>query len=329
MKKALLVGVGLILVLLLVFVAFGLPVGEAFGRVIQGAVGSEAGLSRTLVRMTPLLLISLGIVIAWRAGLFNIGGEGQYIVGGLFGASIALFQPNTVLILVATALGGALYALVAAWLQIARQVQVVISTILLNFVAVQLLNFAVRGPLQEEAGRTPQSERLPDAAMLARFNPQTDLHVGVWVAVALAILVSAWMFLTPSGFRVRLVGAGPGAARANRIPVSRVQYLAMGLSGALCGLAGGIELTGIAGRLDAGFPQNYGFLAIPVALLGGLHPLGAAASSFVFGGLLAGSTSLARVTAGGDRLIYVIQGLMVLGYLAFQAYESRPLKEAA
>lgn len=159
--------------------------------------------------------------------------------------------------------------------------------------------------------------------MLARFNRQTDLHAGIIIGLVLAVIVWIWLSYRRSGYQTRLVGSNPKAARAALIPTSQVQARAMILSGALCGLAGGIELSGISGRLDSGFDQQWGFLAIPVALLGGLHPLGVVGSSALFGVLFAGSQSLARVTPGGDRLIFVIQGGAVLAYLALQAWQSR------
>ncbi|MBX7134260.1 MAG: ATP-binding cassette domain-containing protein [Fimbriimonadaceae bacterium] len=321
-----LIAIGLVLALVLTLIAFGLPLGPSLGRIWDGAFGSEAGIARTLVKTTPLLLTGLGIVVAWRAGMYNIGGEGQFVVGGLCGAAffkLAPGLPPAVLnlgILAATAAGGALYAGVAGWLQVKRGVQVVISTILLNFVALQLLDWSVNGPLKEKKGQLPMTDALPNDAMMMRFNRQTDLHSGVFIALLAALGIYAFIMLTRSGFRLRLVGENPRAARAARIPTDRVQFSAMLLSGALCGLAGGIEYTGIAGRLDLGFSQQWGFLAIPVALLGSLNPLGVVASSLYFGALFAGSENLARFTKSGSTIVYVIQAVAVLGFVGLGAW---------
>lgn len=323
---------GLVLTLLLTLVAFGLPVGESVGRIVEGAFGTQAGLSRTLVKATPLLLCGLGMVIAWRAGMYNIGGEGQFIVGALAGAWVArlfvglpgpLLNP---LILIATALGGAALAAFAGWLQVSRGVQVVISTILLNFVALRALDWAVQGPLQEAKRQLPLTDRLPRETMLLRYDPQFDLHAGVFVALAALAAVWVYLSLTKSGFRLKVVGENPGVARAQRIPAGRTQILAIALSGALCGLAGGIEYTGMTGQLGMGFPQDWGFMAIPVALLGGLHPAGVGVASLYFGALFAGSEQLQRFAGLGSTLVLTIQGVAVLAFVGFDAWRQRGLR---
>lgn len=317
---------GLFLALVLTLVAFGLPVGDSLRLIFDGAFGSAAGLSRTLVKMTPLLMTGLGMVIAWRAGMYNIGGEGQFVVGGLCGAVVFHLAPEmppalmNLAILVATMVGGAAYAGVAGWLQVKRGVQVVISTILLNFVALQLLDWAVSGPLQEAKRQLPLTQALPNEAMLQRFSRQTDLHSGVILAVLVALAVFGYLFWTRSGFRLRLTGANPRAARAAGHSPDAIRMRAMLLSGALCGLAGGIEYTGISGQLGMGFAQNWGFLAIPVALLGALHPLGVIGSSLYFGALFAGTENLARFTKAGSTIVYVIQAVAVLGFVGLAAW---------
>lgn len=323
------VAAGLVLALVLTLAAFGLPVFDSLGLIWDGAFGSKAGVSRTFVKATPLLLTGLGIVIAWRAGMYNIGGEGQFVVGGLCGATLAKLAPGlppgllNIAVLCATMAGGAAYAGIAGWLYVRRGVQVVISTILLNFVALQLLDWAVNGPLRERAGRLPVTDALPNAAMLLRFDRQTDLHSGVFIALLAAGAVAVFLSLTRSGFALRLVGENPQAARAARIDASKVQTKAMLMSGALCGLAGGVEYSGITGQLDAGFSQQWGFLAIPVALLGGLNPLGVIASSAYFGALFAGSQNLARFTKSGSTIVYVIQAVAVLGFVGLVAWSQR------
>lgn len=333
--RVIVVAVGLLLALVLTLLLFGLPVGESLGRLWEGAFGSEAALSRTLVKTTPLLLTGLGMVIAWRAGMYNIGGEGQFIVGGLVGAAFFKLAPSlapaalNVAILCATALGGALYGLLAGWLQVSRGVQVVISTILLNFVAIQALDWAVSGPLRRADGRLPMTDALPNAAMLQRFDRQTDLHSGVFVALLAALALFVFLYWTRVGFRIRVVGTNPRAARAVRVDAGRSQLLAMAISGGLCGLAAGIEYTGLTGQLDTGFSQQWGFLAIPVALLGGLNPIGTIGSSLYFGALFAGSENLARFTKSGSTMVYVIQAVAVLGFVGLQAWQQRRREASA
>jgi ABC-type uncharacterized transport system permease subunit len=319
----------MVAVLVLVLWIFRMPVGPSLERILDGALRTEPGRARTLVKMAPLLLAGLGMVVAWRAGMYNIGGEGQLILGLVCGAAVAKVGaglPPPVLgyaVLATTALGGALYAALAGWLYIKRGVQVVISTILLNFIAVQVLAYAIRGPLQETKRELPQTQPLPDAAMMARLSPTTDLHAGIFWSLVFAVLVAVWLYRTVPGFHTRVVGSNARVARAQRIPVSRTQMRAMVLSGGLCGLAGGIDYVGIAGQVADSSAQGIGFMAIPVALLGGLDPLGATLSALYFGALFAGTENMARFQSGANSLIFVIQAVAVFAFLAFGWYSRR------
>lgn len=321
---------GLFGVLVLTFLVFRIPVWDSLKLLSDGAFGDRFAVSRTAVKATPLLMTGLGMVLAWRAGMYNIGGEGQFIVGGIVGATFAkmivvgsgrLFPwLESGIILAFCAAGGALWAWIAGWLFVRRGVAVVISTILLNFVAVQILGYCVSGPLQQKQGQVPLTDALPDAVMLPKPSPQMDLHIGVFIPLICASFVFVYLYRTRAGFRLRLVGENPYMARANRVDSGKVQMQAMLLSGALCGLAGGVEYVGIAGQLGADFSQQWGFLGIPVALLGGLHPLLCIGSAVVFGALFAGSENLARFTNAGATLVYVIQAVAVLGYVGIKAY---------
>jgi simple sugar transport system permease protein len=309
--------------LLLTLLVFRLPIAASLRLIEEGALGDKFGLSRTAVKTSPLLLTGLGVIVAWRAGMYNIGGEGQFIIGGLAGAWMATRASENALwiapILLACAVGGAFWAAIAAWLYVKRGVAPVISTILLNFIALQVLDWAVSGPLQQKKGEVPLTEQLPDALMLPKFDRQMDAHAGVLIALFVAFFVYAFLFRTTWGYRLRLVGDSPSVARANRISVSASQVLAMAISGGLCGLAGGIEYAGMTGQLGVGFSQQWGFLGIPVALLAGLHPLSAIPSAIYFGAVFAGSENLARFTPGGTTLIYVIQAVAVLAFAAIQS----------
>ncbi len=309
--------------LILTLAIFGLPVFDSLKLIFQGAFADSAGWSRTAVKTTPLLLCGLGMVLSWRAGIFNIGGEGQFLVGAASGAAAALVfksLPGGVLnpvILLFAMLGGGLYAALAGWLQVKRGVPAVISTILMNFIAMYLLDWAVNGgPLQRADRTLPQSEPLPQSAMLLRFDRQLDVHTGCLYALLAVVLVWVYLQTTKGGFRLRLVGANPRVARANRIPSDRIAVWAMFLSGALCGLAGAIEYTAITGIVSSkGFAQGWGFLAIPVALLGNLTAPGVLLSGLYFGALFAGSENLARFQTGADKLILFIQGAAVLALI--------------
>ena len=297
--------------------------------ILQGAFEDKFAISRTVVKTVPLLLTGLGMVVAWRGGMYNVGGEGQFVVGGLTGAWMAKSVAfaghplpgfaSLILILLACTVGGGFYGWLAGLLYTKRGVETVISTILLNFVAIQFLGYAVSNPLQEAKHALPQTELLPDSVMLPKLDRQTDIHAGLPIAILAAVAIYVFLFLTRDGFRLRLVGANPRAARANGIDAAVMQRRAMLISGGLCGLAGGIEYTAIAGQLGTSFSQNWGFLAIPVALLGGLHPISVIFSALFFGILFAGSEQLARFTPAGTTLIYVIQAVAVLGFVGLNA----------
>lgn len=323
--RALATVVGLFGVLVLTLLAFGVELGPALGLIWRGAFGTEAGVARTLARSGPLLLTGLGVLIAWRAGMFNIGGEGQYVVGGLCGAAVfAAFGAEfgappvvvTILIVLASVAGGALFAALAAVLQIKRGVPVVISTILLNFVALQGMRFLINGPLKGDLG-LPQTLPLPQSVMFAKPNVQTDFHTGLVLALVAAVAVAVMMGVTRFGFRIRVVGENPGLARTMKIPAAGVQMRAMLWSGGLCGLAAAVQYLGLAGSVSDGFAENWGFLAIPVALLGALDPVGTVIAALYFGALIAGCEALSRETGLGTSVVFVIQGAAVLAVVTF------------
>jgi simple sugar transport system permease protein len=323
-RKSALGLVSVLLALVLTLWLFRLPILPSIQLLLEGSLADKFAISRTLVKATPLLLTGLGMVVAWRAGAYNIGGEGQFVVGGICGAGIAqvllAHLPASgwldIPILIACALGGAAWAGIAGWLQVKRGVEAVISTILLNFVALELMSWAVEGPLQEPKRELPQTANLPSAAMLFRPDRQMDLHVGSVIAALTACVVFVYLFRTAAGYRLRVVGDNPMFARANRIDAGAVKLQAFLVSGALCGLAGGIEYTGTAGLIGGGFNQNWGFMGIPVALLAGLNPLATIVSALYFGLLLAGSENLGRFTQGGPTLVYVVQAVAVLAFAA-------------
>lgn len=310
----------------------GLPIGSSMQTLLLGGLQNKFAISRTLVNATPLMLAGLGVIVAWRAGMFSIGGEGQFILGGIGGAVIfhQWAGAPTIIIVLCAMVAGALWAVLAGWLQIRRGVQLVISTILLNFIALQFLEYVSAGPLKDPKGGVPMTSRLPEGSMLLRWDRQMDLHSGIIVAVLAAILLTLFLYRTPEGFRLRFVGQNPVAASANGLKVNPVQLRAMALSGLLCGLAGGIEYTGMSGQIGASFSQNWGFLAIPVALIGGLHPLGVVLSALCFGALIAGTDQLARTGGAQSSMVAIIQGVaMLLVISVAELLRRRQLRGAA
>lgn len=315
---------GTVTLLVLLLLVTGHDPATALRALLRGAFGSWYALtSATLVRAIPLAFTGLSVALAFRAGLLNIGAEGQLLIGAAAGTGVlAVFGPSLgalalPLALAAGVAAGACWAGVAALLRQRFGVLEVISTIMLNFVALYTVGWLVRGPLQEPTGIYPQSASLPKALQLPLLLSGTRLHLGLLLAVALAIGLWWWQRATAGGFRLRAVGQNPHAAETiGRIPVARVSLLAFLASGALAGLAGAVELTGVTFALYENLSPGYGYTAIAVALLARLHPLGVLATALLFGALQAGGNAMQRDAAVPIALVNVVEALLILLVIA-------------
>jgi simple sugar transport system permease protein len=300
---------------------------EAFTSMIEGAFGSGSALMSTAIKATPLLFVGAGIVIAFRANVINIGGEGQMVSGALLATSVALVMPEwpaivaLPIVLLAGVVGGAIWGAIPGALKAYYGVNEILSTIMLNVVAVQLMNFLLRGPLIdpleiERGTRIPQTERLMDSVDLPHIVGK--LHIGPLLAVLAAIATYYLMWRTPLGYRIRAVGLSRDASRYAGIGVKRTIVLAMTLSGALCGLAGAVLVFGseslrmVTDGSTAGFTGSAGFNGIVAALFGGLHAIWAIPASFLFGGLLVGGLAMQRAIQVPSALILALNGLVVV-----------------
>jgi ABC-type uncharacterized transport system permease subunit len=297
---------------------------DAIRSLAEGAVGSRAALGETLARATALVLTATGASLAFRAGVLNIGLEGQFLAGALAAAAVGpLLSGAPVLaragLLAAGAFAGALWVLPAAFLEARRGVPEVLSTILLNLVAAAAVSGLVRGALQDPAGDYPQSRALPDAVRLAPLVSGSRATAAILVALALALFATLVLGRTPLGLKLRAIGLAPAAARAIGLPGARLRLLAFTASGALAGLAGGFEVLAVTGRLYDPFSAGVGYTGIAAALLGGSHPLGAAASALVFAALGAGSSAMQRDTGVPGALATIVPGVLVLAVLAARA----------
>jgi simple sugar transport system permease protein len=267
----------------------------------SGAFGSwYAFTSATLVRAVPLILIGLGIALAFRTGTFNIGAEGQFYAGAIAATWLGLHAgglPPALAVLVVWSgalIAGALWVAVPVGLRLRYGVLEVISTLLLNFIAEALVSFMVQGPLQERQGIYPQSDPIADAARLPVL-PGTRLHAGLLLALGCAGALWYLFARTRWGFELRAVGTGARAAEiSGRIDSRRVAAQALLASGAVAGLAGGVEVTGVSYALYQNLSPGYGFTAIAVALLARLHPVGVVGAGVLFGALEAGAGAMQR-----------------------------------
>ena len=314
-----------VLLLAALLAAGGYDAPLALGALWRGSLGSAYALhSATLVRATPLVLAGLAVTVAFRAGILNIGAEGQLVAGATAAAAVAGALSSGALLplalpaaLVAAMLAGAAWAGIAALLRARFGVLDVISTIMLNFVAGFVVSWLVRGPLQEPSRIYPQTMTLDEAARLPRLLEGSRLHAGALLAAAAAVLLWIVLGRTAAGFRLRAVGANPrAAATAGLIRVERVAAGAFLASGALAGLAGGVELTGVTFALYENLSPGYGFTAIAVALLARLHPLGVVATGVMFGALQAGATAMQRDAGVPSVVVAVIEATVILMVLA-------------
>lgn len=311
---------------------------EAYGALWEGAFGNRNALAETLVKATPLLLVGLGICIAFRGNVINIGGEGQMVVGAILATLIGLGLvdwPGWVVITLAMAggfIGGAIWGGIPGVLKAYFNVNEILSTIMMNAIAVQAMNFLLRGPMidpaqLELASKIPQTARLVDAYRLPRLVP-TRLHLGAGIAVILAILVYILLWRTTLGYRIRAVGQNPHASRYAGINVKRHIVIALLLSGAFAGLAGATQVFGVNYRMitdgsATGFTGSAGFNGIVAALFGQLHPLGTIPASILFGAMLVGANKMQRVVQVPSALITTLNGLVVIFVVSSEIWRQR------
>jgi general nucleoside transport system permease protein len=303
---------------------------HALSLLITGALGSSEAIGYTLYYATNFTFTGLAVAVAFHAGLFNIGGEGQAYIGGL-GCGLAVLAldrwlPAWLLIpvaIAAAALFGAAWAAVPAWLQAWRGSHIVITTIMFNFVASALMVYLMVNVLIAPGSMTPQSRAFAASGWIPAMHDVLKA-VGITVApsalnltivLALASCVAVWVFLwhTPWGYALRTMGHNPEAAVYAGTDLRRMTMLAMCLSGAFAGFVGVNELMGVQHRIVLDFPAGYGFAGIAVALMGRNHPLGIALAALLFGALQQGGAELAfDIPTITREMVVVIQGLIIL-----------------
>ena len=310
----------------------------AYTALWEGAFGSSNAFAETLVKATPLLLVALGICISFRGDVINIGGEGQMIIGAILATWVGLAftgLPGWLVItlaMLAGFLGGAIWGGIPGVLKAYFRVNEILSTVMMNAIAVQLMNFLLSGPMidpsqTELASKIPQTARLLEIFRLPRLIP-TRLHLGALMAVFLALLVYIVLWRTTLGYRIRAVGQNPHASRYAGIKVQRYIVLALLLSGAFAGLAGAIQVFGVNYRMitdgsSSGFTGSAGFNGIVAALFGQLHPVWSIPASILFGALLVGANSMQRVVQVPSALVTALNGLVVVFVVSSEIWRKR------
>ena len=311
---------------------------EAYKALWVGAFGSTNAFAETLVKATPLLLVGIGICISFRGDVINIGGEGQMIVGAILATWIGLTFTNLpgwfviILAMLGGFLGGAIWGGIPGVLKAYFRVNEILSTVMMNAIAVQLMNFLLRGPMIDPsqaqlASKIPQTARLLEAFRLPRLAP-TRLHLGALIAVVLAVLVYILLWRTTLGYRIRAVGQNPQASRYAGIKVPRYIVLALLFSGAFAGLAGAVQVYGVNYRMitdgsASGFTGSAGFNGIVAALFGQLHPVWSIPASILFGALLVGANSMQRIMQVPSAFVTALNGLVVIFVVSSEYWRRR------
>jgi ABC-type uncharacterized transport system permease subunit len=307
----------------IVLIALGASPLGVFAALWAGAFGNWFAITDTVVKATPLVFTGLAVAMAFQGALWNIGADGQLVVGALLAGAIgpqlgSWPRPAAVAaILIAGAIGGAMWGGLSGWLRARRGVNEVISTIMLNFVAGQVLSWAVHGPLMEPSRAYPASPPIAPSAELYLFLAPSRLNLGMLLAAALALGCYLLLFSTEAGFELRALGSNRRASAFFGIPIARLTIAVMALSGALAGLGGAVQISAINHRLYEKISPGWGYEAIAVALLARLNPIAILLTALLFGALDNGSQAMQRAQGVSPVLVQVIQGLVILILLAF------------
>jgi len=318
----------------IVFIVLGEDPLAIYSSIAVGSIGTPYGLSETLIETTPLLLIALGLCIAFRAKFWNIGAEGQYIMGAIVATPLALSLGNLPylaipVVLAASAVAGGAYGAVAGFLKARLGVNEIITTLMMNFIAIEFLSYLTWGPLMGTLGKAggfsksgqPLSDPMPLTTQLPKLFDLAELriHAGIILAVALAVVTYIFLVRTSWGYQIRVLGSNPEAARYAGMNTQKLMLIVSFLSGALAGLAGAVVLLGTAHRLAERFATGYGYTAIMVTLLGRSNPLGMIFSSFFVAGLSTGANFMYRTVGLPIFIVNVIVGLILVVMLGIDA----------
>jgi len=307
----------------LVLLALGASPAGVFIALGQGAFGSWLAFTDTLVKSTPLVFTGLAVAVAFQGALWNIGADGQLITGALAAGAIGPMLTRwphfaaVLAVLTAGAAAGALWGGICGYLRARRDVNEVISTIMLNFVAVQMLGWAVHGPLMEPSRAYPKSAPIAQTAELHIYLEPSRLNAGMILAAVLAVGCYVFLFHSEAGFELRALGHGRRASAFFGIPIARITTWAMASSGALAGLGGAVYVSAITHRLYEKLSPGWGYEAIAVALVARLNPIAIVPTAILFGALDNGSQAMQRAEGVSPVLVQVIQGMVIMILLAF------------
>ena len=290
---------------------------EAYTAMARGAFGDIYGIGQTLMQATPIIFTSIAFLVSYKAGLFNIGAEGQFLMGAIASAVVGIYLEglpwiiHAPLALIAGMVAGGLWGLIPALLKTRFEAHEVITTMMLSYVAQFLTSYLVNYPFKAP-GWVSQTVRLPASAELARILPPTQLSAGIYIAVALVAVIWFLLKRTILGYELRAIGFNPMAAENAGIRINRGVIISLVISGAIAGLGGAVEIMGVHKRFIDGFSPGYGWDGLAVALVGGLNPVGSMLASILFGALRSGGMIMARSTGVPLDINILLQGLVIL-----------------
>lgn len=309
-------------------VAIGGNPAEAFTYLFKGAFGNSTNFGNTLVKATPLIFTGLAATFAYRCGVFNLGAEGQFVIGAVTSIWISINVkgisgvPLIILSLCLGGLAGGIWGAIPGILKITRGINEMIVSIMLNYVAVLFMGYLYSGPLRE--GSVPQTEAVSDTLKLGRIFKGTNVHAGFIIAIFLAIIVYYFLFYTSKGFKLRAVGMNDTASMYNGFSVKKYILMSFIVSGAIAGIGGSVELHGVQYRLMSGFGSGYGFDGVAIALIGQLNPIGTVLVSYLFAVLRTGANTMQVGTGMPTAVIDIIQALIIVFAVAGSAVVNLP-----
>lgn len=298
---------------------------EAYYYLLKGAFGTSANIGETVMKAVPLIFTGLAATFAYRCGVFNLGAEGQFVMGAVVSIWISttftgiLGVPQLVISLIGGAIAGGMWAMIPGILKITRGLNEMIVSIMLNYIAILFMGFLYSGPLRE--GSVPQT-----AAVTTRLSRIGDskIHIGIIIALLIAIFVYYFLFHTSGGFKLRAVGLNATASEYNGFPVKKLMLMSFVISGLIAGIGGSVELHGTQYRLMAGFGDGYGFDGVSIALIGQLNPIGTVLVAYLFAVLRKGATTMQVGTGMPTSVIDIIQALVIVFAVAGSAFINLP-----
>ncbi|MCF8000771.1 MAG: ABC transporter permease [Halanaerobiales bacterium] len=309
---------GALLVGTIIFLLTNVNPITAFSAMFGASFKNLSSFSQALVQTSPLLFTGIAVAFAFQASVYNIGAEGQFLAGAIMAtwAGVSFYNlPSIIMIpivILAGAIGGGIWGFIPGYLKAKYNVSEIITTIMFNFIAIRLIGYLVKGPLKTPEKNVPQSAKIAKTAILPTIMEGSHLHIGFILGLIIAVALFIIIFKTYFGYEIRAIGSNPKAAALNGIKVNKTMVTTMIISGAIAGIGGAIQITGVSYILYEGLSPGYGYTAVAVSLLANSNPLGVIISSFVFGVLRTGASAMQRVANVSSVIVSVIEGTIVI-----------------